>query len=234
MDHDDSLRLARFVGFGLSVAVIILLCLLFRRYYGGLSLAAVQSALKAMSWRGGLLYIAGFTLGIIFFVPSLPMGVVGALAFGPWWGFFVLEAGSLAAAAAIFGMVRLWLKPLLGERFFQTLLPGRLRTKLNNKVFLLIVYARTFKVPAAAINYGASALKVDFGEFMLASLLGSLPNNLALALLCGVAHDALLEGRWLALLQWELVPALLLAVFNLVVAHYLHVRLGAGDEVPAE
>jgi len=35
---------------------------------------------------GPLLYIAGYVLAVVFFVPGLPITLLGGLAFGPVWG----------------------------------------------------------------------------------------------------------------------------------------------------
>ncbi len=208
----------------LSIVIFGAAAYLLDSAYGSLSPEALKDLINAMSWKGVAVYVIIFCLGITLFVPSMPMAVAGALVFGPWKGFAILQICSLLAASLVFVLVRFWLKPLLGAGTFQSLIPARIYSKAHQNALLLIVYGRTLKVPAPAINYGASALPISFMDYFLGSLLGSLPNNLAVAMLCGVAHDAILAGRWVALLQWELIPAVVLTLFNLYLAHRLNER----------
>jgi uncharacterized membrane protein YdjX (TVP38/TMEM64 family) len=202
----------------------------FRFFFGDFSLESFERLIRAASWEGQLLFVAVFCVATLVFVPSTPMAVVAAVVFGPLVSFIVLQIATMLAAALSFVLVRLWLVPLLGLDNLRRLVPARLRRRLGGNALLLIVYGRTLKLPAPAINYGSAALPISFADYQLGVLLGSLPNNLAVAMLCGVAKDAILARHWAALLQWELLPAVGLTVFNLVLAHRLNGGIVAGHD----
>jgi uncharacterized membrane protein YdjX (TVP38/TMEM64 family) len=212
----------RVVG-GLIVAVsLIIIGAIIHHFYGSISLDTFRTIIKGMSWGGLFIYIICFTIGLIFFIPATPLAITGGLIFGPWLGFLALQGSSLVSAGTIFIMVRMGIIPLFGKEDLKGMIPSRIYSMVHNNALLLIVYARTFMIPASAINYGVSFLPITFYDYFMGTLLGSLPHNLAVALLCGVAHDALLEGRWTALFQWELIPAAILTVFNVCLAHVLN------------
>ncbi|MCD6570878.1 MAG: TVP38/TMEM64 family protein [Deltaproteobacteria bacterium] len=214
----------RFGGGLIIVVGLIIIGATVHHFYGSISLDAFRTVIEGMSWGGIFIYIICFTLGLIFFVPATPLAVTGGLIFGPWLGFLTLQSSSLVSACTIFMMVRMGIIPLLGKEDLNGMIPSRIYPMVHNNALLLIVYARTFMVPASAINYGASSLPITFRDYFMGTLLGSLPHNLAVALLCGVARDALLEGRWAALLQWEIIPAVILTFFNIYLAHILNRR----------
>jgi len=214
----------RFVGGFIIIVGLIIIGAIIHHFYGSISVDTIRAVIKDMSWGGVFVYIICFTLGIIFFVPATPLAVAGGLIFGPWLGFFALQVSSLVSACAIFMIVRMGIIPLLIKEDLKTMIPHRIYSMVHNNALLLIVYARTVIIPVSAINYGAASLRISFSDYFIGTFLGSLPHNLAIALLCGVAHDALIKGRWLGLLQWELIPAAVLTVFNIYLAHALNRR----------
>lgn len=185
-----------------------------------LSLSGLMALMHGLSWKGFLLYVVCATLGVALFLPSTPLAVAGGLVFAPWLGFLALQASSLAAACLIFVVVRL----LKTGEGLHTAIPLKIRSRIHDNALVLIVYARTFMVPDPAVNYGASALPISFREYLLGTLLGTLPHNLALVMLCSVARDAILRGNPAAILQWKVVPALLIACTGILLVHLLQHR----------
>jgi uncharacterized membrane protein YdjX (TVP38/TMEM64 family) len=222
--HLIGLRLG---GLALSLILLGLAIWIFRHSLGAFSLESFERLIRAASWQGQLFFVVLFCVATLLFVPSTPMAVVAAVVFGPLASFIILQVATMLAAALSFALVRLWLVPLLGLENLRRLIPLRLRRRLRGNALLLIVYGRTLKLPASALNYGTAALPISFGDYQLGVLLGSLPNNLAVAMLCGVAKDAILAHHWAALLQWELLPAVVLTVFNLYLAHRLNLEIAA-------
>jgi len=183
------------------------------------SLGGIIHMVGDLSWLGVLMYMACFTLGIAFFVPATPLALAGGIVFGPWLGFFAIQTSSLIAACAIFIVVRM-LKPLVGEGL-KTMLPEWFTTKIHENAMVVMVYARTFLVPDPAVNYGASALPISFRAYFFGTLLGSLPHNLAIIFLCTVARDALLGQNLTAILKWEVLPAIPIALSGLYMVHVM-------------
>ena len=64
-------------------------------------LAALRATIERYGAWGPVLYIAGYLVAELLFVPALPLTLLGGLAFGPVWGvLYVWIAGTLAAALA--------------------------------------------------------------------------------------------------------------------------------------
>jgi len=208
--HEGSKTLRRT---GMYLGVLILILMGYYVHQADFSLHGIIHRVDGLSWLGVLMYMACFTVCIAFFVPATPLAMAGGIVFGPWLGFFAIQTSSLLAACVIFVMVRM-LKPLGGEGM-KTLLPEWVSTKIHENAMVFMVYARTFLVPDPAVNYGASALSIGVREYFFGTLLGSLPHNLAIVFQCTVARDALLAQNLTAVLKWEVLPALPIALAGL-------------------
>ncbi len=224
MNREQRLQALRYFGFFISVLIFAVAAYYMRQSLDQISVEAFREFMGSVGWRGILIMMAVFCVASALFVPSMPMGVAAALVLGPWDGLVVLQISTLLAAGFTFALVRLWFRPLLGAQTFTSLIPSQILERVDNNAMLLIVYGRTLKLPAPAINYGASSLNISFKDYMLASFLGSFPNNVLVAMLCGVAHKAFLEGSWLALLRWELIPAVAITFLNVWLAHVINGR----------
>ncbi len=225
----DKDRKIRMLGVLATICMFAGLYFAVHTLYGSLSIASMRAIINSMSWAGVLFYIFCFTLGVMFFLPAAPIALIGGVIFGPWLGFVVLQTASIVAALTIFIMVRVGLVLILDREELSGLLPTNIYSRFSRNGVLLIVYARTFMIPAAAINYSASALDIGLNEYLIGTLLGSLPHNLAVALVCGVAHDVILTGNIELVLQWKLIPVVLLAVFNVWLAHVFNSRIKKQD-----
>jgi len=214
--HEGSKTLRRT---GMYLGVLILILMGYYVHQADFSLHGIIHRVDGLSWLGVLMYMACFTVGLAFIVPATPLAMAGGIVFGPWLGFFAIQTSSLLAACVIFVMVRM-LKPLGGEGM-KTLLPEWVSTKIHENAMVFMVYARTFLVPDPAVNYGASALSIGFREYFFGTLLGSLPHNLAIVFLCTVARDALLAQNLTAVLKWEVLPAIPIALSGLYMVHVM-------------
>ncbi|HQP30470.1 MAG TPA: VTT domain-containing protein [Deltaproteobacteria bacterium] len=215
--HEGSKTLKRT---GIYLGGLILILMGFLVHQADFSLGGIIHMVGDLSWMGVILYMACFTVGIAFFVPATPLAMAGGIVFGPWLGFLAVQTSSLVAACAIFIAVRT-VKPLVGAEGLKALLPDWIAAKIRENAMLFMVYARTLLVPDPAVNYGASALSISFREYFWGTLLGSLPHNLAIIFLCTVARDALLGQDLHAVLTWEVLPAIPIALSGLYLVHVL-------------
>jgi uncharacterized membrane protein YdjX (TVP38/TMEM64 family) len=204
---------------GVYLGILILILMGYIVHQADFSLNGVIRLVEGMRWLGVLTYMACFTLGIAFFVPATPLALAGGIVFGPWLGFFAIQTSSLVAACVIYIMVRM-MRPLIGEGL-NAMLPEWIATKIHDNAMVFMVYARTFLVPDPAVNYGASALSISFREYFFGTLLGSLPHNLAIIFLCTVARDALLGQNLIAILTWEILPAVPIGLSGLYMIHLM-------------
>jgi uncharacterized membrane protein YdjX (TVP38/TMEM64 family) len=155
------------------------------------------------TWGGlfsfALLYVAAIHL----FVPVTPLMVIGALTFGPFWGFAAVEGASILAAAVGFLFAR-----SVGRGAFQRLVssrPSSLRLLgcFQESGWMAAGFARMVPVlPSAVVNYAFGATQVPFGRYLLASALGMIPYNGSVVLCADTVHRSLAQGEnaWFGLL----------------------------------
>jgi uncharacterized membrane protein YdjX (TVP38/TMEM64 family) len=166
-------------------------------------LETARAFIEGLGWEGVPVYAAVFVAGSIMLVPATALSAVAPILFGPWLGFVAILIGNMAAAAAMFALVRrtgarwTWLGTLR-----RSLPEGLIRLAHGNGL-LLIFYARLIMLPASPVTYAASLLPVSFAELFVGTFLGVLPHSLSTALSIGLLRDAWLEGRWSTLLRWE-------------------------------
>ena len=69
-------------------------------------LTQLRPAIEAYGAWGPVLYVAGYVLAELLFVPALPLTLLGGLAFGPLWGTVYVSIASTLAAALAFLVAR--------------------------------------------------------------------------------------------------------------------------------
>lgn len=72
---------------------------------GGLGLEDLQALarqVEALGWVGPLAYVLLWVIACLFFLPGLPITLLGAAVFGAWWGLLWVTVGSNLGAAAAF------------------------------------------------------------------------------------------------------------------------------------
>ncbi|MEW6325278.1 MAG: VTT domain-containing protein [Nitrospirota bacterium] len=207
-DHAGRPSYRRIVFVTLIFGTVLLMAGLMRATDAAEALAEARRVIEGLGWAGVLFYIAGFIVGSFLCISATALSVIAPLLFGPWVGFGAILAGNLAAAGAMFVVTR-W----AGSRWsaLDQVLPEWLFRLAHGRGLLIIFYARLLLVPAPLVNYGAPLLPISMADMMWGSLLGFLPHCLSTALSVGIIRDAVLAGRWSALLRWE--ADLLLGVY---------------------
>jgi uncharacterized membrane protein YdjX (TVP38/TMEM64 family) len=93
-------RLA-FLALGLLAAGVLAWALGLSDWVRPERLARLRTAIEAYGAWGPLLYVGGYVVAELLFVPALPLTLLGGLAFGPVWGtVYTWIAATLAAAVA--------------------------------------------------------------------------------------------------------------------------------------
>lgn len=221
------------VGAGLVLATFIILAVMVRWIYGTVSIEAARDLMARIGWAGMFVYVILFVIGSFLLVSSTALSVVAPALFGPWLGFVAILTGNMAAAVSMFSLTR-WGGYRLGFlRRVQARLPEGLVQFAHGNGFLLIFAARLLMFPASLVNYASALLPISFTNHSIGTFLGILPHCLSTALSIGILRDALLEGRWTALLRWEAVLLLATYAVTLSMAYHLKSRTHDGDQKPA-
>lgn len=168
-------------------------------------LAAVDSGPLQMA-----LVAVGFVVGGVLMLPLTLFIALAAVVFGPGWGFAVSLAGATASALTNYGIGHLVgrkaVQRIAGERV------NRISRALARRGVLAVVTVRLVPVaPFGVVNVAAGASHIRFWDFLVGSVIGLVPGVLAVTLLAGGLHGALVQPHPIHLLMLALAVALVVA-----------------------
>jgi uncharacterized membrane protein YdjX (TVP38/TMEM64 family) len=121
-------------------------------------------------WLGGPLTVLVYVVAGFLFFPVLLLVLFTGMIFGPWLGALYALAGSLASAAASYGLGCL-IGPKRLERWGGSRVK-RLDERLSKKGVMVVFLARKFPAPYTLVNLVAGASRIRFLDYMLGTLLG--------------------------------------------------------------
>jgi uncharacterized membrane protein YdjX (TVP38/TMEM64 family) len=144
----------------------------------------------------GVLILFGFMVLqiVVAVIPGGPVELIAGTAYGAFGGFAICAAGSCAATAAVFLMVKKFGLPLV-RRFFGTAVLESWSFLRNEKkaarlVFILFIIPG---IPKDTLTYLAPFSRLSLLRFTGVSVFARLP-----AILCTtIMGDAVMEGNWL-------------------------------------
>ena len=175
---------------GLAVASLGLSVLAGPRIAGGAMAGA------AMLRAAGLAGLAGFAaaffiVALVGIVPGALLGLAAGAIFGLEAGFAAGAIGSLAGAAAAFGLSRSFLRPHIAAFLARHGRLARLDTQLGADGWRLVALVRVSPVmPFSLTSYALGLSRIKFSAYLLGSL-ASLPNLLGYAALGALGGDGL-------------------------------------------
>lgn len=155
---------------------------------GGLDPAGIRDwVLSFGAWAPLAYLLAMVAQAVIIPIPSSPVTLAGALAFGAPAGFVLSIAGSVVGSALVFMAARRWGGPLVsrlvGEKTFRRYSGGR--DDGGWWIFLVLLVPFTPDDAAVAL---AGLTPIRFGRFLVLMVLGRLPATAATVVLAaGVA-----------------------------------------------
>lgn len=170
-----------------------------------------------------LIFIALYTLRPLVLFSAVALSVAGGALFGPVMGIIYTIIGSNLGAGLAY---------MIGYFFGQDALKsqdeeaqGRLSRyidKMRSNSFETVLIMRFIFLPYDLVNYLAGFLRVNFGAFILATILGSLPGTLTFTLLgasSGLSAD--MEG----FNPWMLVGSAVIFVASLAISRLFKRRV---------
>ncbi len=157
-----------------------------------------------------LLFIAGYAVATVLFVPGLVLTLAGGALFGPVLGTLCNLAGATLGATLAFLLARYlagdWLAPRLGGRL------ARLRAGVEAEGWRFVAFVRLVPLfPFNLLNYALGLTRIPLRDYVLASAVCMLPGCVAYTWL-GHAGRQALGGAEGAVQQGLLALALLAAV----------------------
>jgi uncharacterized membrane protein YdjX (TVP38/TMEM64 family) len=175
---------------------------------------------------GPVVYVAGYALAELLFVPGLPLTVLGGVAFGPWWGTVWVSAGSTLGAALAFLLARHALRGTVERWIAGSPRLARLDAAVEREGWRILVVTRLVPLfPFNLQNFAYGLTRIPFWRYVALSWLCMLPGTAAYTMAAG----ALVEGRGMAARPGVLLGAAALLVGTSLVPRWLGRRRSTMD-----
>jgi phospholipase D1/2 len=204
---------------GLKVATLLVLvggvvALYFsplRNYFSRENLSETIAHLRTL-WYSPIVLIASYAVGCIFAIPASIFIIAAGIIWGWKLGVTYAMCGAMLGASASYFAGRFLGEGLL-DRF------GKMGAAVSRQVsrngFVSMLIARLIPGPPFAVwNYAAGIARMNFGEYFLATLLGTLPAHIVFA----YCADALFNGTMTqgdAVKRMAIVAVLLISMIAL-------------------
>ncbi len=169
---------------------------------GGYKPAQLQALIQKAGLWAPLGYIALYAVGTLALLPSTPLNISGGLLFGPWWGILWTSMGAVVAAAIAFFFSRTVGRPTMEKR-----LAGRWQTMdaeiHRGGLFYMFAIRLIPVMPYGIVNFAAGLTSIRFRDFLIGTILGTVPSVLPFVLVGSSGVKALSTGN-----LWPLLGAL--------------------------
>jgi uncharacterized membrane protein YdjX (TVP38/TMEM64 family) len=191
-----------------GLALIFVLCLVATGLafwgLGGADMAQVQVWLKAWGIWAPFVYILIYVIATVLILPSTALNLTGGALFGPWWGTFWTSLAAILAAIAAFAFTRTVGREVVAERLAGRWQAMDAEVQRGGQFYMFAV--RLIPVmPYGLVNFAAGLTSVSFKDYLLGTILGTVPSVLPFVLLGSSGLQAIRTGD-----IWPLLLALAL------------------------
>ena len=205
------------------------------RALGLVDVVRLENLARLREWITGFgpwapaVFVAGYVLAVVAFVPALPLTILGGLVFGPGWGTVHVSIASTAGACLSFLIARYAARATVERWMTPYPALGRIDRAVARHGFRIVMITRLVPIfPFNLQNYAYGLTSIGFGAYAITSWLCMLPATVAFT----VAAGAVVTGTWDArrmLLLLGLAGALLVALSLL--PRWLRGRSAALDDL---
>ncbi len=154
---------------------------------------AIRSLLSRMQWAdfertvreaglwAPLLCIVLDATFTVFSLPTTLVGVLIALLYPIGWGLLICLIGLGLGMSAAFLLARYWLRDWLARRIGHTRLFRFLEANMRQEGWKVVLFTRLLPInPFSLLNYAYGLTSIPFRHYLVASVIGVIPNVLAL------------------------------------------------------
>ncbi len=150
-------------------------------FFGRLHWEDIQNTVQASGPWAPLLCILLNALFTVLILPTTLVCILVALLFGIRWGLPICLAGLSLGMASSFLIARYLARDGIERRIGHTKLYRRLEENMRRDGWKLVFFTRLLPInPYSFLNYAYGLTSLPFGQYILASTLGVIPNVLAL------------------------------------------------------
>ncbi|MBD1890974.1 VTT domain-containing protein [Coleofasciculus sp. FACHB-SPT9] len=195
-------------GIFLLTAVCIVVTGLAVYFLGGIDPAQLQTWLNQAGIWAPIIYIVFYTLATLLILPSTALNLTSGAIFGPWLGTLWTSIAAVIAAVVAFAFTR-----TVGREFVVQKLGGRLQAidseMIQGGLFYMFAIRLQPIIPYGLVNFAAGLTSIRFRDYLLGTILGTIPGILPFVMLGSYGLRALKTGDFLPLIGALLLIAML-------------------------
>lgn len=153
-------------------------------------LARFKDAIDGYGAWAPVVFIAGYGVAEVFFVPGLPLTLLGGLAFGPLWGTVYVSAGSTLGAAAAFLLARHAMRGIVERWVERSPRLQRLDAAVVEHGWRILMLTRLVPLfPFNLQNFAYGLTRIPFSTYVAVSWACMLPATVAYTLAAGALSE---------------------------------------------
>lgn len=160
---------------------------------GGIDQEQLQTWLKQAGIWAPITYIVLYTVGTILILPSTPLNLSGGAIFGPWLGTLWTSIAAVIAAIVAFAFTRTVGRDVVAKKF-----AGRWEAMdaeiRQGGLFYMFAVRLLPIIPYGLVNFAAGLTSIRFRDYLVGTLLGTVPGVLPFVLMGSSGLKALKTG----------------------------------------
>lgn len=165
---------------------------------GGIEPTQIQAWLKSVGIWAPIAYIALYVVATVLVLPSTALNLTGGTIFGPWLGTLWTSLGAIIAAIVAFAFTR-----TVGREAIAKRLAGRWQAMdaemRQGGLFYMFAIRLVPIMPYGLVNFAAGLTSISFKDYLLGTVIGTVPSVLPFVLLGSSGLKAFTTGDVLPL-----------------------------------
>jgi uncharacterized membrane protein YdjX (TVP38/TMEM64 family) len=220
----DPVKLFIFIGFLFTVIIAVRATGL----HSYLDQQKLQQWIAGYGAWGPVMYISLYFVAPSFFLPGLPITIMGGVLFGPFWGVVYSMTGATGGACIAFLVARYLGREWVAGKLHGTIL-GKLDEEVARQGWKIVAFTRFIPLfPFNLLNYAFGLTKIKFSHYAVTTFFGMLPACIAYVVFSSSLLD-LFKGK----ISLQLVVGvILIALVSLIPIYYKKLKAGKGADIP--
>jgi uncharacterized membrane protein YdjX (TVP38/TMEM64 family) len=193
------------------------------------NLASLKAWIESFGPLAPLFFIAGYILAEIFFVPGLPITILGGVAFGPVWGTVYVSIASTIGVALTFFIARYGAREMVERWVAASPRLAKIDHAIVRHGWRIVMITRLVPLfPFNLQNYVYGLTRIEFWRYLLVSWSCMLPATAAYTFAGGALSEA--SGDIRRTLLYLGIAGSLLVLVSLI-PRWLHKTSPATDDL---
>ncbi len=166
---------------------------------GGINTTQLQAWLKQVGIWAPIIYIALYTVATVLVLPSTPLNLTGGAIFGPWLGTLWTSIAAVIAAVVAFAFTRTVGREMVAQKLsgHWQAMDAQMR---QGGLFYMFAIRLLPLIPYGLVNFAAGLTSIRFRDYLLGTMLGTVPGVLPFVMLGSFGLRAIRTGDVLPLI----------------------------------